>query len=894
MQPGRSAKIKLADGHGFITVEGACEHNLKDLSLNIPRGKITVVTGVSGSGKSSLAFDTVLAESQRRFFYTLSHYSRQFLDLGSRPAVRKVGGLSPAIALAQNETQPSRRATVGTLTDLSELFAVMMARFATQFCPKHGLPTSSQGIAGVVDRILEGWDGQTVAICVPVAESKKGIFRAQLTGFAEKGYLRAYIDGAMASLAPVPELAREEKHTIKLLVDQIKVKSTSRDRLARSIEVAIAEGKGFGEFFAVDATGNLDLTSGGPFSTKGGCPECGFSWPKFDARYFSANSLGRCTVCAGFGCVAEAASSGVLSPAAELDAETDEVDDLAFANTTIPCAPCRGTGVDGSYSAIKLGPWTVHDLLLAPLRDLPGILGKLKSTSVGQNPAFVRVENEVSAIVERILAIGLGYVNMARRIRTLSGGESQRLKLAGILSESLRGVLYVLDEPSQGLHPVELDLLWQGLERLRDQGNTILIVDHDDALMRRADLIIDLGPGGGAGGGRLLAQFTPMDAPKFTTDSRTAWHLANAGARTKALNGGSVLGVREFIEIRDCNLHNLKIKCVRFLKSGFNVVSGVSGAGKSSLVMGTLMRNLNAQLVARQKKLAGVRKNLDPSRKKFHWCSAIDGGDDVEQLYLIDRRPVAKSSVSMPATYLDVFGELRELYAQLPEAQMAGLTPRQFSLNADGGRCDECRGRGEVALSMRFLSDARVRCPVCEGKRYQPPVLGVTFNGINIAQALDLTIDEALETFASHRMIARRHKPAAELGLGYLKMGQPSASLSGGEAQRLKMVPFLTKRMAAGTVLLMDEPTTGLHFDDVTRLLDRLKHLVSLGATVIVIEHNSDVICAADWLVDLGPGSAEFGGTLIFEGEPRGLIDSSNSRRAMSPTAQHLDALRRL
>lgn len=884
MRPPETALERLhlsGSPNNFITIEGACEHNLKDLSLKIPRGKITVVTGVSGSGKSSLAFDTVLAESQRRFFYTLSHYSRQFLDLGSRPAVRKVGGLSPAIALAQNETQPSRRATVGTLTDLSELFAVMMARFASQNCPKHGLPTSSQGVAGVVDRIIEGWDGKTVAICVPVATAKKGIFRAQLTAFAEKGYLRASIDGEMVSLSPVPDLAREEKHTIKLVVDQVKVKPTSRERLARSIEVAITEGKGFGEFFAVGADGGLDLVSGGPFSTQGGCPECGYSWPKLDARYFSSNSLGRCASCAGFGSVQETGGrvtsadllEGTLASGTASGTD-DDLDDLEFSNTTIACAACQGTGVDATYAAMKLGSSTIHDLMRAPVRDLPAILAKLKSGPLGQNPAFVRVEQEASAIVDRMIAIGLGYLHMARRVRSLSGGESQRLKLAGILSESLRGVLYVLDEPSQGLHPEELDLLWQGLERLRDQGNTVLIVDHDDALMRRADLIIDLGPGGGASGGRLLAQFAPKDASRFAKESRTAWHLSHAGKKVSAMGARVTRG--DFIELSDCDLHNLKIKRARFLKSALNVVSGVSGAGKSSLVLGTLLRNIESQIAA-----SGRAR-----RKKPFGCSVITGADDVEQLYLIDRRPVAKSSVSMPASYLDVFGELRDLYARLPEAQIAGLTARSFSLNAEGGRCEECKGRGEVALSMRFLSDARVRCPVCEGKRYQPPVLAVNFNGINIAQALDLTIDEALEVFSSHKMITKRLQPAQELGLGYLKMGQPSASLSGGEAQRLKMVPFLTKRMAAGTVLLMDEPTTGLHFDDVVRLLDRLRHLVSLGATVILVEHNTDVICAADWLVDLGPGSAELGGKLVYEGSPLGVMGVK-----ASPTGRHLAGL---
>ncbi|MEY4631144.1 MAG: excinuclease subunit [Pseudomonadota bacterium] len=867
----------------FITVEGAFEHNLKDLSLKIPRGKITVITGVSGSGKSSLAFDTVLAESQRRFFYTLSHYSRQFLDLGSRPAVRKVSGLSPAIALAQNETQPSRRATVGTLTDLSELFAVMMARFGTKNCPEHGLPTSAQGIDGIVDRIMDGWAGQLVAVCVPVATSKKGVFRAPLTAFAEKGYLRAYIDGEMVSLSPVPDLAREEKHTIKLVVDQVKIKPGARERLQRSIEVALTEGKGFAEFFGVSSTGMLQLESGGPVSTKGGCPDCGFSWPKLDARYFSANSLGKCASCSGFGVVPSSGSQAAVVDGLDGtlvggQAGEDDVDEVEFANAVVDCDACTATGVDARYAAIKLGPWNIQQIMRSPLREIPGILARLKSGPLGANPAFLRVEQEASGILDRILSIGLGYLHLARRVRSLSGGESQRLKLAGILSDSLRGVLYVLDEPSQGLHPAELDLLWAGLERLRDQGNTILIVDHDDALMRRADLIVDLGPGGGADGGRLLAQFAPRDAGRFVRDSRTAWHLS-AGSEKFAVRNHLTGAAKSFIQLSGCNLHNLDIKRVRFLKSALNVVSGVSGAGKSSLVLGTLHRNIEAAIQAYN---SGGRAR----KTALHGCSTIDGIEDIEQLHLIDRRPVAKSSVSMPASYLDVFGELRDLYAQLPDAQIAGLTARSFSLNAEGGRCEECRGRGEVSLSMRFLSDARVPCSVCEGKRYQPPVLAVTYNGINIAQALDLTIDQALEVFANHKMIVRRLSPAKELGLGYLKMGQPSASLSGGEAQRLKMVPFLTRRMAAGTVLVMDEPTTGLHFDDVARLLERLRHLVSLGATVIVVEHNTDVIMGADWLVDLGPGSAEAGGKLVYEGEPGGVVQVKSS-----PTGAHLVAL---
>lgn len=877
--------------HQYIAVEGAFEHNLKGISLKIPRGKITVVTGVSGSGKSSLAFDTVLAESQRRFFYTLSHYSRQFLDLGSRPAVRRVAGLSPAIALAQNETQPSRRATVGTLTDLGELFSVMFARFGTQYCPEHGSPTSAGGTAGVVDRILAECDGQTVALAVPVATSKKGTFRAQMTKFAEKGYLRAFIDGEMASLSPVPELAREEKHTIKLIIDQIRIKPTARERVARGVDVAIEEGQGFAEYFVLNSTGQIDPDAAFRISTRGGCPDCGFSWPQLDARYFSPNSLGRCPSCVGLGMVTASGSKLTAVGAGNdplagtlIDSGDDTQDDLdSVGERTVSCAACSGTGVTSSHTAVKLGATTIHDVLNMPLRDITDLIVKMKHLPSGSNQAFLRVQKEAIAIAERINSIGLGYLTMARRIRSLSGGESQRLKLAGILSESLRGVLYVLDEPSQGLHPSELEMLWGGLVRLRDQGNTILIVDHDDAVMRRADLIVDLGPGGGADGGRLLAQFAPSDAGKFVKESRTAWHLAEsnlsqtpAAAETSA--SSSTRKPASFFSIKNCHLHNLKIPQVDLAKGALNVVTGVSGAGKSSLVLGTFMRNATDYLA--------VKKSA-ARRRRFGWfaCEGIAGIDDVENLYLIDRKPVAKSSISMPASYLDVFGLIRDLYAKLPEAQIAGLSARNFSLNTEGGRCEECRGRGEVALSMRFLSDARVRCPVCEGRRYQPPVLSIDYKGTNIAEALDLTIDQALELFASHRLIVRRLTPAQDLGLGYLKLGQPSASLSGGEAQRLKMVPFLTKKMASGTVLVMDEPTTGLHFDDVGRLLGRLKYLVQLGATVVVVEHNSEIIRASDWIVDLGPGSAENGGRVVYQGFVAGLVDCRES-----VTGRHLTA----
>ncbi len=851
---------------GSIEVHGACEHNLKDIDVVFERGKITVVTGVSGSGKSSLAFDTVLAEAQRRFFYTLSHYSRQFLDLGTRPAVRRVTGLSPAIALAQNETQPSRRATVGTLTDSSELLGVLFARFGTQTCPTHGTPTAATTTAAIVDRIMDEFDGETLAISVPLAESKKGIFKAQLTAFANKGYLRAWIDGAVVPLSPLPVLEREEKHTIKMIVDHVKIKAGGRERLLRSIETALAENKDgpVCEFHVASKLGELDLTRGGTCSLNGGCPICGFSWPKLDSRYFSANSLGRCTACFGLGVDvpgSQLGSSKELAVGDETDQEGESSEDASSLDFLDICESCRGTGVDAQSAAIKLADKSVHDLLTMPLTELENWTAQQLVGTMKDNPAFVRVASEVRGMIKRMVDVGLGYVTLSRRVRSLSGGEAQRLKLAGILTDSLHGVLYVLDEPSQGLHPAELDRLWQSLEKLKAQGSTVLIVDHDESLMRRADAIVDLGPGGGASGGRLMARFAPNQAASFARDSLTARHLSQP--RRWHADPSEAAGDTSWITLKGASLHNLRIPQVRFRRGAINVVTGVSGAGKTSLAVGTLWSNLK-NLTSGSRGTSG-RSKKNPALRH---CTSLEGWEGITTIDLIDRRPVAKSSVSMPASYLDILGELRDLYAQIPEAQIAGLDARAFSLHTEGGRCPECKGKGETSLSMRFLADARVRCSVCEGKRYKQAVLDVRYDGRNLAEVLDLTLEEAAQHFASHRKIAQRLQPALDLGLGYLKLGQPTASLSGGEAQRLKIVPYLQKKVGANALFVLDEPTTGLHFGDVERLLKVLRNLAAAGATIITIEHNTDVILAADWMVDLGPGAASGGGTLVWEGTP--------------------------
>ncbi len=838
----------MSEAQKTIEIRGAFEHNLQGVDVSIERGAMTVVTGVSGSGKSSLAFDTVLAEAQRRFFYTLSHYSRQFLDLAARPNVQKLTGLSPAIALAQNETLPSRRATVGTLTDISELLGVLFARFGEQRCPTHDLPTEALSAEQVVDNLLSQREGETLALCAPVAEAKKGVFKAPLSAFAERGFLRAFIDGKVESLSPVPALGREEKHTIKLVIDAVKVKAAARARLVRSVETALAEGQGFGEFYPCDAQWNLDLKKGGSFSSKGGCPSCGFSWPRLDSRHFSANSLGRCEHCDGMG-----------FDAAGLADETEAEDDLGVRERiglNEACVACRGTGLDPRLEAIRVAGQSPQSLHSLPVAELAVFLTELAEGPLGANAALSRVASEAGRAARRIAAIGLGYLTSSRRVRGLSGGEAQRLKLAGILAENLRGVLYVLDEPSQGLHPTEIETLTRALHRLRDAGNTVLIVDHDEALMRHADWIIDLGPGGGARGGKLMAKFRPAEAERFARQSATAAHLAHQSPGRLGV-GRKLAADAPALVIEGASLHNLNIPSVRFPLAAFTVVAGVSGAGKSSLTLSTLYANAAAKIL---KPKAAPR-----------FCRGLRGFEALTAVTLIDRRPVAKSSVSMPASYLDVLGEIRDLYANLPDAQVLGLTARNFSLHVEGGRCPECKGRGQLSLSMRFLADARVACPLCHGKRYQGNVLSVRYLGKAINEVLELTLDEASEHFKNHRKIVHRLAPALALGLGYLKLGQPSASLSGGEAQRLKLVPYLTSRHGQGSLIVLDEPTTGLHFDDVARLLKVLRSLVDAGSTVVTIEHNADVIDAADWLIEVGPGAAADGGKLVYQGPPKSL-----------------------
>lgn len=837
----------------MIRVRGACEHNLKNVDIDIARGAITVITGVSGSGKSSLAFDTILAESQRRFFHTLSHYLRQFLDIGARPRARSIQGLSPAIALAQNETKPSRRATVGTLTDLGELLGVLFARWGQPYCPEHNLPASTTPYNTDPIAALEAQFGeQTVHICAPIARNKKGRFAARLESLRRRGYQRAFVDTQAISLETIPDLAKDEKHTILLIVDTVLIASNTRDRLRRSLDRAMEEGEGYVECYRLLEPRSLDPASPlASFSKHGGCPKCQYAWPRLDPRYFSSNSLGRCPDCHGYGM---AGVEEEVDPSQNEEYLVIPEDDFIQGD---PCHTCHGSGLDPKISFVRLGGADVPSLLQRPLRELKGwVDSQATGDPLASNPAAQRVLKEVQNLLARILDVGLDYIHLSRRIRSLSSGEAQRLRIASVLGDPLRGVLYVLDEPSQGLHPYDIDRIRNSLRQLAGHGNTIILVDHDPEIIRFADWIVDLGPGGGAAGGHVVGQFRPTDAAAFADRSVTAKYLQSPPSPTPRTSARTVRSSTRWIEVRNPSLNNLCIPKARFMSPGLNVVAGVSGAGKSSLVLGVLTPNIMRAL------------EYSGSKKKIPWthCSEITGLDDITHFELVDRDLVAKSSVSMPATYLDVAGLLRDLFAQTPDAQVAGLQARDFSTHVDGGRCETCKGRGEVVMTMRFLADARTRCTTCGGARFRPHVLQVKLQGFSIAELLEMTLAEVADTFRNYPMIQRRLSPALQLGLGYLKFGQSTASLSGGEAQRLKLVPYMVPRRNHQALLVMDEPTTGLHSQDVDQLLSVLRQMVANGSTLVIVEHNDIFLRAADWILDLGPGSAENGGRMVYEG----------------------------
>jgi excinuclease ABC subunit A len=701
---------------------------------------------------------------------------------------------------------------------------------------------------------------------------------------ASKGFLRVWIDGKIQELEQIPMLATDKKHTIKLIVDGLRVKPEAKARLIRSIENVISASEGILEWFPTDPSGQMLMNQGGRYSLKAGCLSCGYAWPKLDPRYFSANSLGRCPGCAGRGYAGLSAAV-----AAQWDeAREAEDSDATFADLDVRdeslCPACGGTGLDSPLAAVRLRGRSILDLHGMSLGEVESFTCDVASDPVlGANPAAVRVLDELMPICRRLNKVGLSYLGIGRRLFTLSAGELQRIKLAGILGGRLRGVLYVLDEPSQGLHHTEVEQIAKTLVELKEDGSTVIVVDHDEGFMRYADWIIDLGPGGGREGGSIVAKFRPKDAGRYLDISATARQIHDLSLSQNAKTGERVDPVKAnlldqqpviYLYGGDRQVHNLKIPVARFPLHKLTVVTGVSGAGKSSLVLDTLFPRL-------KRWVAGDSKEKALLSPLIAIVGAGDGdspGKDLENVELIDRRKIAKSGVSIPASYLDVLGDLRDLYASLPDAQVLGLAARSFSLAVEGGRCTECKGRGVISLKMRFLADAQVVCPLCRGERFTSQVLSVRYLGHSLVDLLEMSLAEVAELLANHKKITAKLAPALALGLGYLKLGQPTSSLSGGEAQRLKLVPHfyqgiggIKKRLGRGTVLIMDEPTTGLHREDVRRLLKVIQSMVVTGTTVIAIEHHPEVISAADWNLDIGPEAADRGGTLVYEGPPKSI-----------------------
>ncbi len=824
-----------------IEVFGARENNLKNFDVDFPRDKLIVITGVSGSGKSSLVFDTILAESQRRFFYTLSNYTRQFLNIQDRPKVRKINGVSPAIFLAQNETAPSSRATVASLTDIGELLGVLFARHGTKLCPDHGLETTGSSLKSIVSEVQRKFKNKYMLVSAPIITDKKGKYSKELKKLMDDGFQRFFIDGEMITTEDeVPSLSGAHKHTIKLVVDLVKADQASTKRLQRAIEVALKHGGEHVEI-TLKTKEDYDFKNSATYSLQNGCPDCGFSWPKLDSRYFSSNSQGRCEECNGYGYF-DTSEEG-----------TPIKQDLAFQmRYWEDCEFCEGTGLLEDLEHVQIEETNIHELYQYSLSELHGVVKKLKSPT--KNPAFLRIQTEILTKITQLTDMGLGYLQLFRRIKTISGGELQRLRLASLLNANLSGIMYVFDEPSQGLAPSEIETIAKILLKLRDRGNSLFVVDHDEIMMEYADIIYDMGPGGGPEGGRLLSQFAPKDAKLHSKTSHSAMALFEYQNSKKSPKpkSSTIKKNDDFLVLHKPELNNLKIKSVKFRKKSINIVSGVSGAGKSSLTKGVLHYALTQ---------VTDKKRKGPVESEFF--ESIENSNEIEHVYLVNRKPLAKSSVSTPATYLDIYSDIRKLMAKVPTAQVLGLTIKDFSFHSKGGRCEVCGGRGYESVTMRFLPDTKTVCYHCQGKRFDQAVLSVQYNGLNISEILNLSIGEAIKVFENHKKIASKLQNAINLGLGYLKLGQPTSTFSGGEAQRMKLVPIVSKKKPAWIIL--DEPTMGLHHQNILQLTTALHELVSRGFTFVIIDNAPTLIERSHWQIELGPGSAENGGKIMFE-----------------------------
>ncbi len=900
-----------------ISVSGARQHNLKNISVRIPRNSLTVITGLSGSGKSSLAFDTIYAEGQRRYVETLSTYARQFLDQMERPDVDSIDGLSPSISIDQKTTGRSPRSTVGTITEIYDYLRLLYSSIGIPHCPVCGSEISRQTTEQILKHVLSLRHEDKILLMAPVVRGRKGEFRKEIEKLARQGFVKARIDGVIRSLDDEMSLDKRRNHTIEVIVDRLLVKPGIEKRLEASIDTATKLANGLVLISVVDGEEKL-------YSRKLACVECGASVPELEPRSFSFNSpYGACDECSGLGStwafdpdkvIADPAKpllEGALGPGAGSSLVTHRVQDAAKGlrirlstpweklpretrekllggSGTFPgilailqeiyrdssagyrewltdymspvmCAGCGGKRLRPASLAVR-----VKGISIAEFTGMPVARALLTARCWefrGRDLQIAgRIADEIRRRLEFLESVGLHYLSLDRSASTLSGGEAQRIRLATQIGSKLRGVLYVLDEPSIGLHPRDNQRLLDTLTALRDMGNTVLIVEHDAETIERADYVLDLGPGAGRLGGHLVASGTP-DAIRRCEASLTGQYLA--GTREIPVPAERRAGNGESIRIAAASEHNLKSIDVEFPLGRFIVVTGVSGSGKSTLVNDILYRSL--------------AKEIYGSHEAPGAHGEITGIANIDKVIRIDQSPIGRTPRSNPATYTGLFSPIREYYALLPESRERGYKPGRFSFNVKGGRCEACQGDGLKRIEMNFLPDVYVTCDVCRGKRYNYETLQVKYKGRSIADLLEMTVEEALPLLEANPQIKPKLQTLLDVGLGYIHLGQSSTTLSGGEAQRIKLAKELSKRQTGRTFYVLDEPTTGLHFEDVRKLLEVLQRLVELGNTVLVIEHNLDVIKSADWILDLGPDGGEDGGRVVATGTPEQVMRSRKS-----------------
>ncbi len=817
-----------------IRVKKAAQHNLKRIDVDLPRNRLIVVTGPSGSGKSSLAFDTLYAEGQRRYIECLSAYARQYIEQLEKPEIESIEGLSPSISIDQKTISSNPRSTVGTVTEIYDLMRLLYARVGTPHCPECGRPVSTQTPEQIIRRLFGTLAGEKVRILAPVVRGRKGEYSRLLEKYLKKGYLRFRLDGEFRELGKAVRLAKTKKHSIEVLVDEVDVQEKNTARVRESVEKAL-------EMSGADVLVLQESGQEALFSLKLLCPACQVSLPELEPRSFSFNSpYGACPRCHGLG------YETTLNEWGEVEL-TDEV-----------CPACRGARLKPVSLSVRIGGRSISELSALPIDRLIAEMSGFKFDRAAEAVAS-KIRKELLTRLEIMVELGMPYLQLGRTTLSLSGGEAQRVRLAAQVGARLRGVLYVLDEPTVGLHQRDNGRLIRLLRAIRDEGNTVVVVEHDEQTIRAADHILDLGPAAGEEGGYKVAEGT-LDEILASADSLTSQYLRNAKCIPVPACRRAPQG---WLTVVRASEHNLKDLDVKIPLGAMTAVTGVSGSGKSTLVYDILYKTL-LNLFHNAKQKAGSHQT-------------ILGVDQIDKVIAVDQKPIGRTPRSNPATYTGLLTPLRELFARTQEARTRGYSPSRFSFNLAGGRCEECEGAGAKKIEMHFLPDVLVTCDRCGGRRYNKETLAVTYKGRNIADYLAMTVDESYEFLKAHPLLKRKLSALRSVGLGYIRLGQPAPTLSGGEAQRIKLTKELGRRNTGRTLFLLDEPTTGLHFDDVRKLLELLAELVNRGNTVVVIEHNLDVIKYSDHVIDLGPEGGEDGGRIVAEGTPEDVAAASGS-----------------